>query len=248
MRSPELAGGETPDSAEIGERFAALAPWSTRFEIEGAAFGGELDYSDDHRVPTFFRWFGAPRTILELSSFEGAHTLQLAAPQTTERVVGIEGRAQNLARSQLVAELLGRGNVEFRQEDLETVDLAQHGRFDAVFCAGLLYHLETPWRLVREVARVTDHFFLDTNYWSGDEDEVEAEGHRGGWYDEGDYTDPVRALSGLRKRSFWLTLPSLLKVVTSAGWAVHHVEHIPKWGPGPRVWLGCSRRPAHATA
>jgi len=247
LPSPELAG-QARDTGEIAERFAALAPWNTRFDIGGATFGGELDYSVDQRVPTFFRWFGAPRTILELSSFEGAHTLQLGEGETTERVLGLDGRPENVARSQLVAELLGRGNLEFRQEDLETVDLARHGRFDAVFWADLLYHLDTPWRLVRDVARVSDHFFLDTSYWSGDKDQVEVDGHHGGWYDEGDYTDPVRALSGLRRRSFWLTLPSLLKLVTRACWAVHDVEHIPEWGHGPRVWLGCSRHPRHAAA
>jgi SAM-dependent methyltransferase len=224
----------------VAERFEALAPWSTRFEIGGETFGGELDYSNDQRIPTFFRWFGAPRTILELSSFEGAHTLQLGAPETTERVVGLEGRPENVARSELVAELLGRGNLEFHEEDLETVDLARHGRFDAVFCAGLLYHLERPWRLVGEIARVSERFFLDTHYWSKPGDEVDVEGHRGGWYEEGGYADP---LSGLSRRSFWLTLPALLEVLTGAGWAVHRVQDFPEWGPGPRIWLGCSRRP-----
>ena len=236
MQSPELAGRRIPDTAEIAERFAALGPWSTRFEIGGHTFGGELDYDDDDRVKAFFRWFREPHTILELSSFEGAHTLQLGAPGTTARVLGLEGRLENVERSRLVASLLGRGNVEFQQEDLETVDLTGYGRFDAVFCAGLLYHLQAPWRLVEEVARVSDHFFLDTHYWSSDE--VEVDGHSGNWYDEGGYTDP---LSGLGRRSFWLTLPALLRVLTNAGWAVHRIEHSFEWGPGPRVLLGCSK-------
>jgi 2-polyprenyl-3-methyl-5-hydroxy-6-metoxy-1,4-benzoquinol methylase len=32
-------------------------------------------------------------------------------------------------------------DVEFREANLERLDLAEVGRFDAVFCAGLLYHL-----------------------------------------------------------------------------------------------------------
>jgi SAM-dependent methyltransferase len=237
LRSPEIAGGQAPDVAEIAERFAALGPWSTRFEIQGSTFGGELDYSRDRRTPRFFDWLGAPRTILELSSFEGAQTLQLGQPETTERVLGLEGRAENLARSQLVAELLGRGNLEFAHEDLETVDLARYGHFDAVFCGGLLYHLVAPWRLVNEVARVSPRFFLDTHYWTGEE--VEVDGHQGGWYEEGGYTDP---LSGLSRRSFWLTLPALLEILTAAGWAIQRFAHFAEWDNGPRVWFGCIRR------
>jgi Methyltransferase domain len=226
----------TTEDETIAQSFAALAPWSTRFVIDGHAYGGELDYSEDQRIQAFRQWFGAPRTILELSSFEGAHTLQLGEPEATHRVLGLEGRAENVARSRLVATLLGRGNLEFEHVDLETVDLTHYGRFDAVFCAGLLYHLEKPWRLLNETARVSDHLLLDTHYWSGEE--IEVEGHRGGWYEEGGYTDP---LSGLRRRSFWLTLPALLKVVTNAGWAVHRFEHSPEYDLGPRVVLGCSR-------
>ncbi len=205
MSSALLHGSRLPDIApkmadrtQIRERFAALGPWSSRFTIGEEELGGEFDYGEDWRIQMFFRGFEAPRTILELSSFEGAHTLQLAAPETTERVLGLEGRPENVARSRLVAELLARGNTEFEVEDLETVDLASYGRFDAVFCAGLLYHLEAPWRLLAEIARISDCLFLDTHHWNEPE-VVEVEGHRGGWFEEGGYEDP---LSSLRARSF----------------------------------------------
>ena len=90
------------------------------------------------------------RTILELSSFEGAHTLQLGMPEATKRVLGLEGRAENVARSRLVAELLGRGNLEFEPRISRPSTSTRYGRFDAVFCAGLLYHLEKPWRLINQ--------------------------------------------------------------------------------------------------
>jgi hypothetical protein len=221
---------------EIAERFAALAPWRTRFEVDGVTYGGELDYTGDRRIAIFAEWFGAPRTILELSSFEGGHTLRLAAPEATERVLGIEGRKENVERARLVEELLGRGNAEFVVADLETADLSVHGRFDAAFCAGLLYHLVAPWRLLGEIARVADRLFLDTHYWTGEET-VEVDGYRGGWFDEGGYEDP---LSGLDPRSFWLTRDSLLEALADAGWAVRHVVDHADWaGAGARIWLGC---------
>jgi len=223
---------------EIRERFAALGPWSSRFTIGDEELGGEFDYSEDWRIQMFFRWFGSPRTILELSSFEGAHTLQLAAPETTERVLGLEGRPEHAARARLVADLLGRGNIEFAVENLETVDLASYGRFEAVFCAGLLYHLEAPWRLLAEIGRVTDRLFLDTHYWSGP-DVLEIDGHQGGWFDEGGYDDP---LSGVGGRSFWLTAPALIQLLTEAGWTILHFNDIPDWPTAPRAWLDCRRR------
>ena len=36
-------------SPDLAERFAALAPWRTRFEVERAVYGGELDYTGDRR-------------------------------------------------------------------------------------------------------------------------------------------------------------------------------------------------------
>lgn len=238
---------EAPSAAvTIADRFEALAPWRTRFAIDGEAYGGELDYSGDRRIATFFEWFGTPRTILELSSFEGGHTLQLAAPETTERVLGVEGRTENVDRARLVADLLGRGNTEFVVGDLETVDLAAYGRFDAVFCAGLLYHLVTPWRLLAEIARVSDRLFLDTHYWTKPE-VVEVDRHAGGWYKEGGYDDPLSGLSG---RSFWLTKPSLVEALADAGWSVRNEVDHPDWGggAGARVWLGCVRPGAQSSS
>jgi len=224
------------ERAEIARRFAELAPWQTRFLVEGQAHGGDLDYSEDGRVPEFFRWFGAPRTILELGSAEGALTLQLAAPETVERVVALEARADHAARSRLALELLGRGNVESFAVDLEAADLAEHGRFDAVFCSGLLHRLVAPWRLLVEVGRVSDRLFLDTHYCFGDE-AVEVDGYRGRWVVEGG-PDPS---TGVRLRSFWLTRPSLLEALTESGWAVRHVSDHPSWTVAPRIWLGCVR-------
>ena len=246
----QLPGSRSPDSSPVGadatiaERFEALAPWRTRFEIDGEVHGGELDYSGDRRVATFFDWFGTPRTIIELSSFEGGHTLQLAAPPATERVLGVEGRHENVARACLAADLLGRGNVEFAVDDLETVDLESYGRFEAAFCAGLLYHLVRPWRLLREIAGVSGRLFLDTHYWTSG-DTVEIDGYRGGWFEEGGYDDP---LSGLDQRSFWLTRPSLLRALTDSGWVVRHITDHPDWaGAGARLWVGCERPGAQSS-
>jgi SAM-dependent methyltransferase len=221
----------------LQERFEALGPWYTRHTVDGRAYGGAHDYATDWRVGLFFHWFGRPRTILELGSFEGAHSLMLADPEHVERVLGLEGRAESIRRAEFVTDLLGKGKIAFEQSDLETDDLSRHGRFDAVFCAGLLYHLQEPWRLLAEIAKITDRLYLDTHYAST---EAETRGsYVGASIGEGGYDD---ALSGLGARSFWLSLPALIAALNDVGFAVRHIVDDPDWSPaGRRAVLGCCK-------
>lgn len=225
--------------SNLAERFEALQPWFTRTTIDGKTFGGTHDYDDDWRVPSFFHCFRRPRTILELGSFEGGHSVQLARPDCVERVVGLEGRPENIERAHLVTELLGRGNIEFHAADLDRAALEPFGRFDAVFCAGLLYHLTRPWQLLDEISKVSDRLFLDTHYSATGADELE--GHHGSFAKEGGYED---VLSGLSPRSFWLTLGGLIEILTGHGYAVTWLIDVEDWlGAGRRVGLACERRP-----
>jgi SAM-dependent methyltransferase len=221
--------------AELRERFDAVGPWFTRYEIGDVGLGGDNSYDEDYRVGLFFEWLGEPRTILELSSFEGGHSLQLADPPFVEQVVGLEGRPENIERAKLAVELLGRGNTEFVQVDLdrESLSLEQYGTFDAVFCAGLLYHLTHPWFLIEKVAEVTDRFFLDTHY--SKRDDVRIGDYVGSRFKEGGYNDP---LSGLSEASFWMTLPCLKETLEAVGFQIRHERIVPDWaGAGPRVHL-----------
>ena len=227
------------DTLEWHEKFEALDPWFTRFEINGESFGGGNSYEQDPRVGLFFEWLGQPETILELSSFEGGHSVRLAAPPFVERLLGLEGRAENIQRAELVIQLLGCQNIEFCHADLDndSTSLEQFGRFNAVFCAGLLYHLTHPWRLLEKIADVTDHLFLDTQVSAtGD---VTVEGYVGSMYSEGGYSDP---LSGLSASSFWMTLSCLEDTLNNLGFEVRQKIAIPDWeGRGPRVHLAASK-------
>jgi SAM-dependent methyltransferase len=63
------------------------------------------------------------------------------------------------ARDHNVAELARRRSVTARVANVEE-SLSDLGRFDVVFCYGLLYHLESPIRALRNMAAVCDDLLL----------------------------------------------------------------------------------------
>jgi hypothetical protein len=236
-----------PHVPEFAARVRALDPWWFAFEAGGHTFGGRVP-RDTNKVDLFFDWaqrFGGVQTILELGAHEGSHSLQLASRPGIRRVVGLEGREDNVRRARLVLEAVGPKTVEFRHYNLERFEPAEFAGFDAVFCSGLLYHLPEPWTLIRKVAGICRFLYLDTHYAATEEAVVGP--YRGRWYKEG--SDP---LSGLSERSFWLSFKDLVLVLMESGFLVRYV-HDGGNGERDRVWLfaeqvgptqaGCRRPP-----
>ena len=119
--------------------------------------------------------------------------------------------------------MLGINNAEFLQANLEQVDLTSFGRFDIVFCCGLLYHLPEPWKLIRQLPQIASRLFLWTVYARDEEASLEVEGLRGKEYCEG---GPDEARSGLSPKSIWLTLDSIKELLKRSGY--QRVEIIEK--------------------
>ena len=142
----------------LAREFKARGPWVSRFRIEGRDYGGKAELVDDERIRRFAAAFPDCASILELGSLEGAHSISLA--RRADRVVAVEGRSENIARARFVQELFGVENVEVVEADLETTPLTDFGRFDAIFCVGLLYHLPRPWLLLDQFAAVAPNVFL----------------------------------------------------------------------------------------
>ncbi len=202
--------------AEVAAAFAEQEPWISRFVIDGVAYGGAFDALNDPRVAVFFRTFPVVATILELGWLEGGHTIALSQPAGVKSVLGVEGRAANLARARLSARLLHAEKVEFLEADLEQVELAQFEKCDAIFCCGLLYHLPEPWRLLRQFPGVAPRMFLWTHYCLDAEADTSVEGYAGRMQSEGGPDEP---LSGLSSHSFWPTLGGLEQMLGDVGFA-----------------------------
>jgi len=215
--------------------FKKRGPWVTKFVIGGRAYGGRFDALNDVRLPQFFGQFPEAHAILELGSLEGGHTIGLAKLRGVQRVLGLEGRQANLDRARFVQTLLGVTRVDFVLENLETVDLSHFGKFDAVFCVGLLYHLPRPWELIAQIARVSPPLFIWTHYAADKKANKTINGFRGMEYRESGLRDP---LSGLSPNSFWPTLEALTEMLTKHGFTtIRLIENNPSHPHGSAVTL-----------
>lgn len=212
---------------EIGRRALELGPWVNGFEYEGVRYisASVQDYvlsqTPDERAISFFAAFPDARRILELGALEGADTLALSRHPGTS-VLALEGRAENLRRAEFVLEAHGAANAEVRLADVELLDLASLGPFDAVLCAGLLYHVREPWSLLVNIARVTGDLYLSTHYWGTSNDLLSIEGFT---------VKPVREehpepqARGLSVDVRWLDRRSLMRALSNAGFVNIEVLH-----------------------
>jgi SAM-dependent methyltransferase len=226
----------------LAEEFTKLGPWIYQFEIDGKTYGGGISAVGDVRVERFFRYAPHPETILELGSLEGAHSFILAKHPGVKRVVALEGREANLRKARFVQELLRIGNVEFAQSNLEYADLSAFGKFDAIFCCGLLYHLPEPWKLIEQCSAVAPLLFIWTQYAAENEGHEVGHGLRGKIHIEGGADEP---LSGMSATATWLTLDSLRALLVASGYeSVEVIHDDPGHANGPAVTIGARRAAA----
>lgn len=227
-------------SAELRAEFRRLEPWITKFRIGGEEFGGHFDAMNDARIAQFFESFPQVENILELGSLEGGHSFALARNESVKKVTAIEGRAANIEKSKLIKRLLGDEKVEFIEADIEKLDFDAFGACDAVFCSGLLYHLPRPWELIPKLARVSPNIFIWTQVSEEDKAKKVRSGWRGKFYREGGLLDP---LSGLSSKSFWLTLGSLIGLLTANGFRqTRIIEHNLAHPKGHAVTLAATKK------
>ena len=209
-------------TAELTSEFAKLGPWTFQFRIDGEDYGGGISAVGDARIVQFFHFAPKAETILELGSLEGAQTFLLAERAGVRRVLALEGRERNLRKARFVQELLQVRNAEFTQANLEQSELTEFGKFDAVFCCGLLYHLPEPWKLIEQLPAVAPTLFIWTHYATEEEAIDVGYGLRGKIHGEGGLDDP---LSGMSATATWLTPASLCSVLNASGYKKIEIIH-----------------------
>ena len=99
---------------------------------------------------------GPKATALDLACSEGYFGQRLLE-WGAQRVMGIDIRAQNVRRAELVRDHFGidPSRLSFQQGDVFDIDPETVGRFDVVLLLGLIYHVEDPVGVVRLARRLT---------------------------------------------------------------------------------------------
>ena len=168
--------------------------------------------------------------VLELGPREGHHSIMLEKMGARE-VVALEGRGENLQLCLRTKERYGLGRTSFHLADVEALAEGRSpppfaGTFDLVFCAGLLYHLREPARVLEWCRRQAQTLFLQTHYieqaasarylpHSFHEATYRHRGHdyRAKIFEE----EPGNPRTGLAQTSVWLYEPDLLALMKVAG-------------------------------
>ena len=174
---------------------------------------------DDGRPDLFFQEFSSVKDVLELGSFEANHTFRLAP--NLNSVTTIEGRHENQAKAEWVKEWFNIDNVKAYVCDVRDTIIPKS---EAIYCSGLLYHLDKPIAFLKKLSKATNRLFLWTHVAHGVETN---EGHAGKWMPEFGYED---MLSGLQPRSFWLTEEELLKALHMLDYSTKIVDRENKNG------------------
>lgn len=240
MKAAEARAGQYKQTRDflLKDAFERYGPWITGVEIDGHVYGSSTRH--DNPKPAEFACAcpeASAGRVLETGSLEGALTLELA--KRASEVVGLEARPESVQRAEFLKRLFGVDNISFHVANLEQEDLSAYGRFDAIFCCGLLYHLPHPRTFVERMASVSDNLYLDTHFASEDWMLTERDGLRGWLFSEGGWDQPQ---SGVSEDSFWPTLTELERLLTESGYtSLERLSLHPNNRNGPRVHIRATR-------
>ena len=103
---------------------------------------------------------GPDPACLELFSADGYYSCRMKAFSPGARITGVELDPAHVRRAEAITRRLGFGGVAFRQDDVwRFVDRADE-TYDLVLCAGGLYHVSDPARLLETLRRVARGYLV----------------------------------------------------------------------------------------
>lgn len=172
------------------------------------------------------------KSILDLGCMEGGFACEFA--NLGAHAVGVEIREKHFERCLfLQGQYKGPGSLWFHNCLVE--DLPEMGTFDLIFCSGILYHVEKPFALLRQLAELGSAAYVHTHYAPEPGEEParfkrhfgpveENEGFRGRWYQEyesekafRDRRDASDKAAYATNRSFWPLHSELVLMFRTAG-------------------------------
>ncbi len=143
--------------------------WATDLSrLNPAWSGGVAELVNDSRPRMAAEYLGSVSridgmSVLELGPLEGMHTHQLEQ-LGAGRILAIEANVEAYLKCLVIKEALGMKAAHFMLGDFNLFLASSPERFDMVFCVGVLYHMEDPLTLIRNIGRTTSKCFVWTHY------------------------------------------------------------------------------------
>lgn len=205
--------------------------WVSRFELNGAVYGGPSDYTTTrismlnepalHELVDF-----SGKTVLEPGPLEGGNTIMLQQ-RGAKKIVAVEGHLENYIRCCVIKNLAGLDRATFYFDDAMNVTAEKYGSFDIAFIAGLLYHLDRPHLFLQQLANMTRQLVISTHFAddaspSPDAEEQEISFGRA-TYRGKLFCESTGPNSGLQRFSFWPFKQDLLHMLQDAGYGQVHI-------------------------
>lgn len=166
--------------------------------------------------------------VLDLACLDGIFSIELAKHGAD--TVGIEIRKANIEKAIFCKNALGLANLEFRQDDVRNISVESCGKFDAVFCSGILYHLTAgdAIDLISRMYEVVNRLVIIDTCVSLEPVERFIDGSDEYWgciyREHSDNATPQEKAQKLwasadNPTSFWFTRPSLVNILNKAGFS-----------------------------
>ena len=99
------------------------------------------------------------------------------------KVVGLDAREENIAEARS-----RHPGIDFVHGDAEDASVQKLGQFDLVVCFGLLYHLENPFRVVRNLCALTKQILIIESMVSPEQEPIARLVHETPGKDQGLYS------------------------------------------------------------
>jgi len=94
--------------------------------------------------------------LADIGCLEGGYAVEFA--RMGFQVLGVDVRELNIAACNYVKSKIDLPNLEFVQDN--ALNIAERGTFDAIFCCGLLYHLDRPKQYLETLSSVTNKVLI----------------------------------------------------------------------------------------
>ncbi len=225
-----VSGAPTP--AKAFEMFAG--EWSS--EIPGYGMGS-IPLFSDARITWFIAQCGGieGKRVLELGPLEGGHTYMMARAGAAH-ITSIEANTRAFLKCLIVQNAL-KFKADFLLGDFAEY-LSDCGEvYDLAVASGVLYHMNKPVDLLRDLARTSDNIGIWTHYYDAEvilanellkrkfdpEPQMEQLGTRQIISHRQHYLEALQwsgFCGGSAPTSYWLTRDSLLGALTELGFTV----------------------------